>query len=282
MKNPPYFESHEQIPPELLLTGANIHHIVSSRRLPQYPGRDALQALTVERQNTTIHGKLGSGGSKEVFDIEIDGKHYALGICGIQDASDAILEKWRVVLQEPANTEYLRQRGFLVNELCDIKETDVNGTPFPGIIMRRYQDLPFRVFDSKNVGSEGISIIGKDTQLNDEIMLEILGQVIDEIVRLIQNGIQLDKDNFNLAEWQGAIHLYLNDLGTMKVSEIPQNDFQRYIKHYTMYAINAFVNGVTNDTYSHNPYIQAMGKWNHPLEAKFEEVVTQKLTQSRS
>ncbi|MEA2088228.1 MAG: hypothetical protein U9O55_00070 [Patescibacteria group bacterium] len=154
-------------PPEALLTADNIAHIVRSRRRPEYPRQDTVESLSVEEQNATIHERLGSGGSKEVYDIEIAGQHYAIGICGIQDAPDRMVEKWKIVLQEPANTQHLRERDFLVNELCDIRPTAVNGTHFPGIIMKRYQDLPFRVFDGKNVGREGVSLISKDTQLND-------------------------------------------------------------------------------------------------------------------
>lgn len=275
------FERHDQIPPEALLTTDNIAHIVRSRRRPEYPGRDTVENLSVEGQDATIHGKLGSGGSKEVYDIEIDGQHYALGICGIQDAPERMLEKWKIVLQEPPNTQSLKEKGFLVNELCDIRPTTVNGTSFPGILMKRYQDLPFRVFDGKNVGREGTSIVDKDTQLNDEIMLEKMSPVVDEVVRLIENGIRLGRDNFNLSESQGAVHLYFNDLGPMTVREISEDDFPRYVKHYTMWAIGAFVNGVTHDTYEHNPYVHAMGDLEHSLQSKFEEAVNQKLTQSR-
>lgn len=282
MKEPSYFENREQIPPEALLTTDNIAHIVRTRRRPEFPGRDTVESLTVEDQDATIHRKLGSGGSKEVFDIEIDGQHYALGICGIQDAPQRMLEKWKIVLQEPANTQHLREKGFLVNELCDIKPTTVNGTPFPGIVLKRYQDLPFRVFDGKNVGREGTSIVNKDTQLSDEIMLEQMSPVIDEVAKLINNGIRLGRDNFNLAESQGAVHLYLNDLGPMKVNEIQEDDFPRFIEYYTMWAIGAFVNGVTHDTYEHNPYVHCMGDLGHKLQSKFEEAVKQRLTQLRS
>lgn len=282
MKEPSNFERHEQIPPEALLTIDNIAHIVRSRRRPEYPGRDTVENLSVEEQNATIHGRLGSGGSKEVYDIEIAGQHYALGICGIQDAPERMIEKWKIVLQEPANTQHLRERGFLVNELCDIRPTAVNGTPFPGIIMKRYQDLPFRVFDGKNVGRAGITIFNKDTQLNDEVMLEIMRPIIDEIVRLIQNGIQLGRDNFNLAESRGAVHLYFNDLGTMTVNEIPEDDFPGYIEYYTMWTRGALVNGVDHDTYEHNPYIHNLGNRGNSFAAKFEEAVKQRLTQLRS
>ncbi len=282
MEVPSNFENHEPVPPEALLTIDNIAHIVRSRRRSEFPGKDTVNSLTVENQETTIHGKLGSGGSKEVFDIEIGGQHYALGICGIQDAPDRMLEKWKIVLQEPTNTQYLRDKSFLVNELCDIKPTTVNSTPFPGIIMKRYQDLPFKVFDGKNVGKNGLTFLNKDTQLSDEIMLEVMTPIIDEIVRLIQNGIQLGRDNFNLAESQGAVHLYFNDLGTMTVNKITEEDFPRYTEYYTMWAIGALVNGVDNDTYEHNPYIQSMGNRGNSFTTKFEEEVKQRLAQSRS
>ncbi len=282
MKEPSSFERHEQITPEALLTTDNIAHIVRSRRCAEYPGRDTIESLSVEGQNATINGRLGSGGSKEVYDIGVAGQHYALGICGIQDDPERMVEKWKIVLQEPANTRYLRERGFLVNELCDIRPTTVNGTPFPGIIMKRYQDLPFKVFDGKNVGKDGLTLFNKDTQLSDEIMLEVMHPVIDEIVRLIQNGIQLDRDNFNLAESQGAVHLYFNDLGTMTINEITENDFPRYIEYYTMWARGALLNGVDNDTYEHNRYIHSMGSRGNSFTTKFEEEVKQRLAQSRS
>lgn len=130
MKELLHFERHEQFPPEALLTIDNIAHIVRSRRRPEYLGRDPIESLTIEEQNATIHGRLGSGGSKEVYDIEADRQHYAIGICGIQDTPERMVEKWKIVLQEPANTRHLRERGSLVNELCVIRPTAVNGTPF--------------------------------------------------------------------------------------------------------------------------------------------------------
>lgn len=148
--------------------------------------------------------------------------------------------------------------------------------------MRRYQDLPFRVFDGKNVGRDGNSLVNRDTQLNDEIMLKIMSSVINEVAKLIDNGIRLGEDNFNLCESQGALHLYFNDLGSMSVSEIPEDDFPRFIEYYSMWAIGAFVNSVNHDTYTHNPYVHEMGDLGHSLQSKFEEAVNQKLTQPKN
>ncbi|MEA2088229.1 MAG: hypothetical protein U9O55_00075 [Patescibacteria group bacterium] len=109
-----------------------------------------------------------------------------------------------------------------------------------------------------------------------------MSQVVNEIARLIDNGIRLGGDNFNLAESQGAVHLYFNDLGNMTVNKIIEDDFPRYIEYYTMWAIGALVNGVDHDTYEHNPYIHSLDNQENSFTTKFEEAVKQRLTQLRS
>lgn len=36
--------------------------------------------ILVDRDETEVHQYLGGGGSKEVYDVEIDGERYALGL----------------------------------------------------------------------------------------------------------------------------------------------------------------------------------------------------------
>lgn len=136
--------------------------------------KDVIENLEIEEIDVKIHGRLGSGGSKEVYDIELNGAHYALGICGIQDAPERVVEKWKIVLQEPQNTKFLRDQGFLVNEVCEIKPIKVSGTDFPGLLMKRFQDHDFRIFDSKNIGRNDNPIVNKETKLDDGEMLKTM------------------------------------------------------------------------------------------------------------
>lgn len=276
MKNSFGFEKSEPSP-EIALTPDKIAQIIQSRQLPENPGKDLINNLEIDGVSTESLKFLGSGGSKEVYDAEVGGKHFAVGICGIQDTPERIIEKWEVVLKEPENTDFLRNQGFYVNEYCQIQNIRVNGFEFPAIVMKRFQDHQFKIFDSKNIGKNNNPIADRETDLNDDKMITIMQPVVNEVARLIKNGIRVGRDNFNLCLSNGEIHLYFNDLGPMKTEAFTKEDAPRIIEQYTMYAVSAFINSVNQDTYKNNKYIHNMDNPDNPLQGKLESLVQKQI-----
>ena len=151
MEELPKFERQDS-PPAPQLTVHLVEQIIRSRRSEDSPGKDVIDSLEVEGQAASQPKFLGSGGSKEVFDIEVGGEHYAVALCGLHDMPERIIQKWGNILKEPVNTASLRERGFYVNELCEVKNIKVNGLEFPALMMKRFEDHPFKIYDSKNIG----------------------------------------------------------------------------------------------------------------------------------
>src|SRR3989338_5810695 len=103
----PPFERQDFLPtPQLSVD--SVAQIIRSRRSAKLPGKDVINSLEVEGQAASQPKFLGSGGSKEVFDVEVGGEHYAVALCGLQDAPERVIKKGENVLKEPANTASLR------------------------------------------------------------------------------------------------------------------------------------------------------------------------------
>jgi len=191
---------------------------------------------------------IGTGGSKQVYSVQVGERHYALAIPAADiDHPSVILQKWQAVAREPANTERIRQLGLVVNDLCQLVQVKINGTEFPGLVMRRFQDLPFEVRDSKNLHSS----TGETPVLTGQSELEsAFENIVGEIVILLENGVKLGEDSFNLAVVDGHAHLYFNDLGTAKFENIDPQYLENYIDAYLDSAIRAFIIGITEAEYS--------------------------------
>ncbi|MCX6755681.1 MAG: hypothetical protein NT068_04080 [Candidatus Nomurabacteria bacterium] len=193
---------------------------------------------------------IGAGGSKEVYEVKINNASYALAIphAGI-DSSNKILEKWQTVLKEPDNTNHLRKMGFYTNDFIQTIPVSINNINFPALIMKRYEDLPFEIRDSKNIHSSigSSKLISK--QPTQEEIVQVMDNIIKEIVALIKHGVILHKDSFNLCVVNGQSHLYFNDLGNTKFETIDQKEYTKYITGYTSFAMNAFLNGLTDEEY---------------------------------
>jgi hypothetical protein len=234
-----------------------------------------IESLLVDGVPATVSKKLGSGGSKEVYDATIKNEQYALALPGTVDHPQIVIEKWTKVLQEPANTDRLRCLGFYVNDLCQIVPTRVNGYEFPGLVMRRYSDHDFPIYDSKNPKSRYHELIKADEKVTDETALELFAPISDEIAKLVKNGAHLGRDSINLCDINGAPHLYLNDLGAASFDEISPDDFEKYVEHYVGSAIGAFINTVTERVYRGNSYVNSMADLGSSLQPKlFSRVMT--------
>jgi hypothetical protein len=239
-----------------------------------------IESLLIDGVQATVSKKLGSGGSKEVYDISVRDQHYAIALTGTVDHTQIVIEKWTKVLQEPTNTDRLRNLGFYVNDLCQLVPTSVNGYEFPGLIMRRYADHDFPIYDSKNPKGRYHELIKAEEQVTDETALELFAPISDEIAKLIRAGASLGRDSINLCDINGVPHLYLNDLGAASFGEISPDDFEGYAEHYVSSAIGAFVNTVIERVYRGNSYVHSMADLGSSLQPKLVQRVMATLKES--
>jgi len=257
-----------------LLTSDNVGAITSSRI------SSGIESLSVDGIQATVSKTLlGSGGSKEVYDVTLYNQHYALALPGIVDPARIIIAKWGKVLREPANTDRLRDLGFYVNGLCKVVPAKVNGHEFPALIMKRYSDHGFPIYDSKNPQSRYHELIKQDEQVTDETALALFVPIGIEIATLVRNGAKLGSDCINLCDINGIPHLYFNDLGAATFGEIPQGDLERYVDHYVSSALGAFVNTVAERVYRGNLYVHSMADLGSSLQPKLVKRVMATLAQ---
>ncbi len=179
---------------------------------------------------------LGSGGSKEVYDVEIGDERRALALPNTVGYPEETLRNWERTLREPKYTKMVRDRGFNVNELCEMRNVNFDEYSFPAIVMKRYEDHNFEIYDAKNNNGRHEFM---DSEMSAEEIIGTLSPVAEDISELIENGVIVGRDSFNLCEADGELHLYLNDLGTMRMED---EDISKYVEGYSDYAIGAFVN----------------------------------------
>jgi len=227
-----------------------------------------IESLFVDGIQATVSKTLGSGGSKEVYDVFIDGENYALALPGTVDPAQIVIAKWGKVLLEPANTDKLRDLGFYVNNLCQVVPAIVNGHEFPALIMRRYSDHDFLIYDSKNPQGRYHELIKQDEKVTDETVLALFAPIGIEVAKLIRSGARLGRDCINLCDINGVPHLYLNDLGAATFGKIPQEDAEGYVDHYVSSSVGAFVNTVTERVYGGNSYVHSMADLGSSLQQK--------------
>lgn len=193
---------------------------------------------------------LGSGGSKEVYSVYIEDQAYALAIpaAGI-DIPSIVKDKWGVVLAEPEATERVRGLGLYTNDLVRRIPITINGTQFPGLLMHRFEDLPFEVRDAKNRGVNNES----NTVLIDAVQAgtsSSLLHIAKELAVLINNGVKLQEDSFSISIVNEEVHLYFHDLGTARFEPIAEERRDAYIHGYTSFASHALVESLTASEYA--------------------------------
>ena len=259
-----------------LLNNGNVSAISRSRRL------SGIESLSIDGVQAAVSGLLGSGGSKEVYDATVGGQHYALALPGTVDFPQIVIEKWNKVLREPVNTDRLRDLGLYVNDVCQVVSTIVNGHEFPALIMKKYSDHNFPVYDSKNLQGRDHELIKSDGRVDDEAALRLFAPIGIEVASLIRGGARLGRDCFNLCDISGVPHLYHNDLGAATFRKISEGDLERYADGYVSSAFWAFVNTITEKVYRGNPYVNSMVDPECSLQPKLVESVMGILKESTS
>lgn len=192
---------------------------------------------------------LGSGGYKAVHDVEIEDEHYALTLPNAIHDSFVLMKQWSIILNEAENTNKMREMGFYTNSLSEIVQTNINGIPFPALLMHRYRDLPFEIRDNKNP----ISSTGNTRILPPEVLLGsipgYLKPFAEDIRRLIANNVHVGPESVNLCVVNEEPHLYFNDLGMATFESISEETKEKVIHSYAHDAISAMTRGITEKEY---------------------------------
>lgn len=207
-------------------------------------------AITIADVEASAVSWLGSGGSKTVYDIVIGNEHFAFSLPNAIDDVATIMRKWQDVLNEPTATDHIRKMGFFTNSLSQIVQSTVNGVPFPGLLMRRYADLPFEIRDNKNpVSSTGTTrIIPPGTATKD--IAALLKPIANDIRMLLGHNVHIGRDAINLCIANGQPRLFFNDLGTARFEVTPSDNPANTVRFYVDASVSAVTSGLTTQEYN--------------------------------
>lgn len=237
------------------------------------------EKLDVKHENKVVSlgDKLGSGGSKTVYDAVVDGEPFALALPNTTDDVQKMRQKWQNVLKEPDNTEKVRGLGLYTNPTCEVVPTSINGVIFPALKMARYQDLPFPIVDSKNVTSSTVNGNLLPGTLTIDAYQELMASILPDLEIMIKNGVQVGSDSINICLIEGKPRIYLNDLGTAVFKPFQDDQIPQVAEMYISNANGAFLNGLTEPEYQkHNTFFNGDAfKFNNPQN--ITKVLSQKL-----
>jgi hypothetical protein len=161
-----------------------------------------------------INGRIGNGGTKSVYDVEIGYQPYALALPNAHDHVQNMIKKWAAVLNEPHHTDRLRALGLVVNPDMRLLPVEVFGIPFQALQMTRFRDLTWEVRDHKNPSSSVFRTqLIPPEGLTPTNFRDLFQGVLSDLRTLAVNRIGLQGDSINLAVTNGVARLFLNDLG---------------------------------------------------------------------
>lgn len=183
--------------------------------IKQHVDHEVNGKITIGGKEAPVIKTLGYGGSKTVFDVEWDGHRLALALPNTTDPLGGISGKWASVLKEPENTAKIRMLGLCTNTLCEAVPVELDGVEFLGLVMNRYQDLPYLVLDSKNSQSSVIrEPIIPEGGLNVDNFMLMFSPVIDDLATVLKNNIRMGGDCFSACiDEEGKLRMFFNDLG---------------------------------------------------------------------
>jgi len=197
----------------------------------------------------TLGSRLGAGGTKTVYDAELNGQHFALALPNTTDGVLIMNEKWGRALNEPEMTNRIRALGIHVNPVCEPYPVKVNSLPLTAIKMLRYRDLPYPIVDSKNRSTSTLiaSILPKNfTPDGYQIIMQ---PALPDLATLIKAGLHIGGDSMNLCVVNGEVRPYLNDLGSASFEPfVPGRAFRDAVNYVSMLE-NACRNALTEEEY---------------------------------
>lgn len=224
--------------------------------------------LEVKHAGTSLEigQKLGSGGTKTVYEANIESKPFALALPNVVDGVDKMIQKWQVALCEPENTARVRALGLLANPIYEALPIDINGVPFTAFKMTRYQDLPFQIMDGKNSNSSTVQGNVLPVELDDVTFEEFFGNITDDVNSMILNGLRVGLDSVNICIVNDIPRIFLSDLGNAQFEPFSQEDMPAQAERYVSYALSAFQNGLTEEEYQrHKAFFDSEPfKFNNP------------------
>lgn len=237
-----------------MLTPGNVGAVRETRRKNEgnlrLPELDSVGGLSAK-----VIAELGRGGTKTVYDVEIAGTRYALGLSNIVDPPVVAIEKWEYVLAEKDITRRFRELGLLVNELFDIVPARIGQHEFPAALMRRYQDCPFIVYDSKNGFRNNNPMVKVGQKVTPEQLLVFTAPTIQDISCLLSSGVMMGtSDTFNVCVVPDkTVRLFFSDLGTASFGRPFTGKFrEKTAMAYAQAAINAFLNSFSFRVYNNS------------------------------
>lgn len=245
-------------PAELGNTQA-LNHMLESMRKGQLE-------ITHDGNPIGIGRKLGTGGTKTVYQAAIGDGSFAFAVPNVVDGVEKMSQKWTVALQEPANTARVRDMGLLTNTVCDALPVSINGVPFTGIKMALYQDLPYQIMDGKNSQSSTVTGEVLPATLDGDSFEDYFENIVPDVQQLIRNGVRVGVDSINVCLVNGEPRLFLSDLGNADFEEISEEAQPRVAERYISHAFSAFLNGLTYEEYQkHKDFFDSSPfKFNNP------------------
>lgn len=234
--------------------------------------------IRLDNAPISIGKKLGGGGSKDVYDATIEDNAYALAVPNHVDSVGRMLDKWTVVLKEPGNTQIVRDAGLLTNPVCEVLPTSINGVQFSSLKMKRYQDLPWEIRDRKNpTSSTGETVfIQADKEVTEEDFVDLFSTILDDLALMIAKHINVGSDSINVAVDGRVPRIYLNDLGNASFEPIAPEKNGEFIRRYTLYSFDAFINALSEEEYQRvKPFVE---KNHEQLIKTLESRLTERLS----
>ncbi len=167
-------------------------------------------------ENLSIMGKLGEGGTKSVYEAVLNGANVAISIPNFIDSREIRAQKWSEVRKEPERTAFLREKGLLINPLCEMRSFTLNGEETECLVQMPFSQLPFKVFDGKD-GSSTWDNGPLDFVESPEGILKSLGAVARDVRTLVESGIILNRDSLSFGIDGQKVRLFLFDLDGMRI-----------------------------------------------------------------
>ncbi|MDD3012435.1 MAG: hypothetical protein PHC34_01885 [Candidatus Gastranaerophilales bacterium] len=219
---------------------------------------------------------LNSGGTKAVYQVKINDTPYAIAICSRANYPELQAQKWRNALNEPKNTEILRNLGLRVNDISEIYPIKINGYNFPAIRMKPYSSHSFQIFDVKERSHNINPVIDAKDHVDNEKCAGFFSQISKEIAILLANNISLKSDSINLCFDKGNLHLFFNDLDMKNLinPDISKNS-AKYAEYYSQNAVLAFLKNFNDKSFQTNEYIKNLNRSTKTYK-EFVETITRK------
>lgn len=192
--------------------------------------------ILVDGDETEVHQYLGGGGSKEVYDVEIDGEGYALGLLKFSDPEEGFQSDFWEAPSEPEFIDRARDSDIPTYDVYERACVEIDGKRQPAFLMTRDQDHEYPVYDSKD-GDRNHTLLN-DITTRDQL-LDLVDPMATDISGMIGAGIPAGLDSFNICEIDGEPRVFYTDPPAEEIQDVNESEIAGY---YSDYALVALVN----------------------------------------